>query len=618
MPTREQQLIHFGPFEVDLHAGELFKNGKKLKLQPQPIQVLGVLLEKPSEVISREEFRERLWAADTFVDFEHSLNTAVKKLRQALGDEANTPVYIETLPRRGYRFIGALEPDTVLTDSLGRPSEQVRVARKPMWRNNKLVAITLPVLAMTVLVALSFDRLRELFASRSARPRIESLAVLPLADLSGDSQQEYFADSMTDELLTTLGKIPSLRVVSHQSVMRYRGTQKPLPEIARELNVDAIVEGRILRFSNRVRISAQLIQARPEKHLWADSYEDDLGDVLALQNEIAQGIAREVRATLTPADRARLATTRKIAPSAQLAYLRGRYFVNRWPANDFMKCEQFLKQATLIAPSYAEAHAALAVCYAEMSFGHAPNEIFPRVKAAALQAIEIDDTVSEGHAALGLANMSFDWEWAAAEREFRLAIDLNPNDALTYVWYSNLFLFSRHFQEAITQARKAVQLDPASLLTNRNLTFVYIMARRYLDAISQAHVTLELDPANSLPKFDIAWVYALQGESEKAHKAAAELGIADYAFFTLPDKRKDALQRLNRELQSVQSGYRDPFEVAVSFAHLGDKEQALEWLAKAYEQRSTMMMQLGVSPDLDSLRSDPRFQDLLRLMNFPS
>jgi len=508
---------------------------------------------------------------------------------------------------------------------VGEPSGLPREGRAlPYMRWAAVGLAALALVASAVVLALNLsglrDRLMSLVGARHGvpLPRIESLAVLPLANLSGDPEQEYFADGMTEELITNLGKISALRVISRTSVMRYKKTEKPLPQIARELGVDGIVEGSVLRVGDRVRITAQLIQAEQERHLWAESYERDLRDILALQSEVARAIAEQVKFKLAPQELARLATTRRVDPGAQVAYLRGRYFVNRWPAEDFVKCAEYLEAATQRDPSYAEAHAALATCYTNMVWSQPPKEVFPKVKAAALKSLQIDDTLAEGHYALGCAKMFFDWDWAGAEREVKLALDLNPSSALAHLWYSNRFLFPGHFDEAIAEARKAVDLDPASLLTNRNLTFVYLLARRYDDAIVQAKATLELDPANFVSRFDIAWAYALKGSKAEALAEATRFGFADHPFFAAPGRRKEAMESIGRDLKArAAKQYVNPFYIGMQYAHLGEKEQALEWLEKAYQDRSAMMVQLKVSPDLDGLRSDSRFQDLLRRMNFP-
>jgi serine/threonine protein kinase/Tfp pilus assembly protein PilF len=511
-------------------------------------------------------------------------------------------------------------------------TKPAREGRKgpPLPRRWALGAAGLALVALAaVLLGLNVAGLRDRLltfvgASVSRRsvplPRIESIAVLPLANLSGDPEQEYFADGMTEELITNLGKISALRVISRTSVMRYKKTDKPLPQIAQELNVDAVVEGSVQRSGDRVRINAQLIHAPTDRQLWAESYERDLRDVLALQSDIAWGIARGIRATLTPQDQARLTTTRKVDPAAQVAYLRGRYFANRWPADDFPKCAEYLEEATRKDPYYAEAHAALARCYSLMVWSQPPKEIFPKVKAAAMKSLQIDDSVAEGHSALGSAMMFFDWDWAGAERELKLAVDLNPSNALAHVGYSNRFLFVGHFDEAIAEARKAVDLDPASLLTNRDLTFVYLMARRYDDAIVQAKATLELDPANFVSKVDIVWAYALKGLKAQALAEAAKIGIADHPLLAAPAERKDASRRIDRRTYlkgASAKQYVDPFGIAMQYAHLGDKEHAFEWLEKAYQDRSAAIVQLKVNPELDGLRSDSRYQDLLRRMNFP-
>lgn len=586
--------IHFGAFELDVEAGELRKNGLRIRLGDQPLQVLTLLLEHAGQVVTREQLRQRLWSSDTFVDFEKGLNAAVKRLREALSDSAENPRFIETVPRHGYRFIvpvgSAVEPG--VEPAAGESSETRSRHARPWW----VGIVVLLVIGATIIPA---SRRLMQWLQPSAPSAIHSLAVLPLENLSTDPNQAYFSDGMTEALITELGKVRGLRVISRQSVMQYKGTTKTVPQIAKELKVKTVVEGSALLEGDKVRISVQLIRVKPEEHVWAQSYERRIDDVLLLQAEVAKAIVVEIQGQLTAQDQARLTTTRKVVPAAKLA---------------------FLREATRIDPSYAEAHAALATCYSLMAWSQPPKEIFPKVKAAARKSLQLDPTLGEGHVALGAAKLFFDWEWPDADNEFKLALDLNPSNALAHAWYSNLFLFTGHFDEAITEARKAVELDPASLLANRNLTFVYLLARRHDDAISQANATLALDPTNLMSQCDIAWAYLLKGSKEQAVAQAARFGLADHPFFVPPAKRKQALARIDHDRyrrENASAQYVDSFYIAMQYAHLAEKDLAFQWLEKAYEDRSAMMVQLKVSPDLDGLRSDSRFSHLLRRMNFP-
>jgi TolB-like protein/DNA-binding winged helix-turn-helix (wHTH) protein/Tfp pilus assembly protein PilF len=607
-------VIRFGVFEIDSQAGELHKSGRKIRLQEQPFQILLMLVERSGGVVTHDELRQKLWPTGTFVDFDHGIRAAINKIREALGDSAENPRFVETIPRHGYRFIAPVQPIAPVSSVRRLPARALVLS----------LGGVLALIALTVGLNVGGlrDRLGAFAGERHATPlpKIESIAVLPLENLSHDAEQEYFADGMTEALITNLGKIHALRVTSRTTVMHYKGTTKTLPEIARELNVDAVLEGTVLWSGDRVRVTANLLHAPTDRHLWADTYESQMRDVLGLQAEVARAIAEQVNVQLNREERAHLETTRSVNPVAQVAYLKGRYFMSRWPAAEFAKCEQYFSSAIQSDPSFGEAHAALAFCYSMMSWFQPPKLIFPKVKSAALKSLQIDNTLSEGHLALANAKMFFDWEWADAEEEARLAIDLNPSNALAHACYSNVFLFRGQFLQAIVEARKAVELDPASLLVNRNLTFVYLMARQYNDAIAQSKITLELNPANFISQFDLARAYLLKGSQTQARAEAARFGFAEHPFFASPAKHKDSVERLGRDisLQSASSKeYLDPFYVSMLYAHLGVKERAFEWLTKAYQDKSAMMVQLKVNPNMDPLRSDPRFQDVLRRMNFP-
>jgi TolB-like protein len=392
--------VRFGVYELDVRGGELRKQGVRVKLQEQPFQILQILLERPGQVVTREELRQKIWPSDTFVDFDHGINNAVKRLRAALGDSAEEPRYIETLASRGYRFIGSNNAHT---------------------------------------------------------RRIESLAVLPLENLSHDPEQEYFAEGLTEALITTLAKIGELRVVSRASAMRYKGVRKPLSEIARELGVDAIVEGTVLRAGGRVRITAQLIDAPRETHLWAESYEQDLRDVLALQREVAQAIAGEIRLKLTPVDQARFAKVQPVDPEAYDAYLKGRYYWNRRPLR-FAEAVKCFQQAIAKDPLYAVAYAGLSDCFCSLSVWGlvSANDGCNKAKGLADKALELDHSLAEAHAALAHATM-YQYDFLSAEREFERAIELNPRSATAHQLFGWYLCIVDRYEESYTELQRAIR-----------------------------------------------------------------------------------------------------------------------------------------------------------------
>src|ERR1700756_3337156 len=391
--TKVRRVIHFGEFELDDFARELRRQGTRLRLQDQPLQLLQILLQRPGEIVTREELQQKVWPSDTFVDFDHGINNAIKRLREALGDTADTPRFVETLPRRGYRFIGKIEQDT---------------------------------------------------------PRFRSLVVLPLDNLSRDPEQEYFAEGLTEALITTLAKIGELRVVSRTSAMLYKGAHKSVREIARELEVDTVVEGTVLRIGRRVRITAQLIDAMRESHLWAESYERDLRDVLSLQSEIAQSIAREIQIKLTPQERAQLADARAVDPDAYEAYLKGRYYWNKSSGETLSKGAQCFRLAIEKDPLYAVAYAGLADCANRGGwFGFlAPKDGFGKGKELVGKALSITPHLAEAYASLGWALTHHDFEWAQAEKAFERSIELNPRYATAHEWFGMLLGGLGRFDEA--------------------------------------------------------------------------------------------------------------------------------------------------------------------------
>src|SRR2546425_8044413 len=453
-------MVHFGEFELDTAARELYRQGTKLKLQDQPLQILQILLRRPGEVVTREELQQKIWPSDTFVDFDHGINNAIKRLREALGDAAETPRYVETLPRRGYRFIGKIECDV---------------------------------------------------------PRMRSLVVLPLENLSHDPQQEYFADGLTEALITTLAKIGELRVVSRTSAMLYKCVRKPLREIARELQVDAIVEGTVLRAGHRVRITAQLIDAARETHLWAESYERDLRNVLALQSEVAQAIAREVQVKLTPQEQAHLAQVHPVDPEAFEAYLKGRYHWNRRSREGLGKAIQYFQQAIAKDSTYAAAYAGLADCHSALAaWGFASaGEGCGKAKELAQKALEIDDSSAEAHASLAYATM-FDHGFAAAEREFERSIELNPRYATAHEWYGFYLASMGRYEESYTELQRAIRLDPHSSIIHTILGYVYLVSRRYEQAIAQFAKTIELDDTFAQAHFYLGLAYMYKSMHEPA------------------------------------------------------------------------------------------------------
>jgi TolB-like protein/DNA-binding winged helix-turn-helix (wHTH) protein len=461
-------MLRFGIFELDLGAGELRKSGVLVKLQSQPFQLLALLAGHPGRIVTREEIRRALWGDETFVDFDQSINFCVNKLRDALDDDPQRPRCIETVPRKGYRF------EAAIVESPPGPAE-VEPPYKPQW--------LLLVGAVLALVAIAL-------AARTAMPswrvakQIESLAVLPLENLSRDPEQEYFADGMTDDLIADLGKISALRVLSRTSVVQYKGTRKSVPEIARELNVDAVLEGTVERDGGRVRITAQLIAAAPERHLWAEKYEANLSDVLNVQDSVAKAVAQAIQIKVTGQERSRLAAQRTFDPEAYEAYLKGRYFWQPGGEKNVAKSLEYFQQAIQKDPSYALAWAGVADAFNRLAaWGVLPQkEAAPRVGVAAEKALELDSTLVEPQVALAYVKMGYEWDWSGAEQLLKRTIELSPNSGQAHSAYSGLLAVIGRIQEAVAEERLARQADPLDPVFAASMSWRLYLARNYAEA----------------------------------------------------------------------------------------------------------------------------------------
>jgi len=633
--------VRFGVFEIDLRAGELRKKGIRIKLQGQPFLLLITLLKQRGELVTREELRRTLWPENTFIDFDHSLGTGINKLREVLGDSAANPRFIETLPRRGYRFIAPIETVGASEDppavSEAAPGEQAKATADPpgaidhdrvdlpkkttagdrarwplVW---KIAGLALAPAILMVWMLLPESR---------PLPGIRSLAVLPLESLSSDVSQDYFSDGMTDELITELGQINELRVISRTSAMTYKGVRKPLPQIARELNVDAVVEGTVLRSGNRVRITVQLIRASADKHLWAQSYDVELRDILALQQKVARSIAEQIRMKLNPNEQTESKRLKTVNAEAYEAYLKGRYFWNKRTGEGLKRAVDYFNQALEKDPVYAQAYAGLADSYALMGdweYGVLPpTEAFPKAKAAATKALALENTLGEAHTSLAFVLDLFDWDWGAAEKEYKLAIELSPNYATAHQWYTwHLIVLGRN-SEAIPEMRKAESLDPLSLIISADMADVLLIARRYDESIRQSRKTMEMDPGFAITHYQLGQAFLQQ---RKYDEGIAELQRAigfsggnktfrsnlAYAYAT-SGRRNEALEILNDLKNRSNNGFSNASEIALIYVGLAEKDQAMTWLEKAYGERFNPSVLLR--PCFDPVRSDPRFQDLLR------
>ncbi len=536
---------------------------------------------------------------------------------------------LEKEPGNRYQSARELAIDLRRLQAPARTSETVSIVAGKKWERWKLGAAVAAVSALVAMViGFNAGRIRERFARPPSAP-IQSIAVLPLANLSHDPEQEYFADGMTEALITELSQISSLKVISRTSVMHYKGSSEPLPQVARELNVNGIVEGSVLRSGDRVRITAQLIQAPSDTHLWAKSYERDLRDVLRLQSEVAQAIANEIKAKVTPQEQARLARAHLINPEAHEAYLNGRYYWNLRTEEGLKKGMEYFQQAIEKDPDYALAYAGLADSYVVLTeWGlMAPKEGFPRAKAAASKALEIDETLAEAHVPLAAAKYGYEWDWAGGERELRRAIELNPGYASAHQWYAEYLSYTGRHNEAIAEIKRAQELDPLSPMVNQLVGGLLIFARRYDDAIAELRRTLELNPEFYPAHMNLGYAYGQQkhyAEAISEYQKAIALQEGNPGLkaklaraYALSGKRREALKIASDLRQLSKQRYVSAYDAAQIYTALGDFDRAFVLLEKAYQEHASFLMLLQVEPANDPLRSDPRFQDLLRRMNFP-
>jgi TolB-like protein/DNA-binding winged helix-turn-helix (wHTH) protein/Flp pilus assembly protein TadD len=628
--THPPRRLRFGVFEADPQLGELTKHGKRLPLQEQPFQLLAMLLERPGELVSREELRAKIWP-QTIVDFDHGLNKAISKIRDALGDSAEHPRFIETVARRGYRFLAdvAVVQDVPPQTAAGDPA--VRADAAPLARPGVVTSSRRPPgalvwkligfgLALVLAAAVSWI----LYSSRSSAPKIRSLAVLPLKNLSGDVSQDYFTDGMTEELITQLGQISALRVISSTSVMLYKGVDKPVAEIARELNVQAVVEGSVLRSGDRVRITAQLIRVPADEQLWAQSYEGELRDTLALQSEVAQAVAEQIRATLSRRQQAVLRNPKTVSPAAYEDYLKGRYFWNKRTGDGLKKAIDYFTRAIETDPSYAEAYSGLADAYAlsgDWEYGVlAPQDAFRQARAAATKALALDDNLGEAHTSLAFAFDLYAWDWAAAESEYKRAIELNPGYATAHHWYAWHLLVTGRNSEGIFELKRAESLDPLSLIISADLADALCIAHLYDESVKQSEKTLGMDPNFAVAHYELGQALEQKHmhaeaitEFQRAIELSGHSGAFDsnLAYTYAVSGRKGEAENIVKALEAQPD--KNPSadaNIALVYVGLGDHDQAMVWLNKAYEARFNPSILLR--PGFDPLRADVRFVDLRR------
>ena len=608
----------FDDFVVDLEAWQLLHSGQVVHLEPTVLKLLVFLIENHDRLVSRNELLDTVWG-ETVVS-ESALSKAVARLRKALGDDSSHPRYIETVHSLGYRFIAEVQE---IEPSAGNGPVRVR-DRKAVYAG--LVFAGLLVIAIISFSLDLFD-LRTGTPGTEETPPIRSLAVLPLDNLAGDPEQDYFVEGLHDMLITDLSKISGLKVISRQSTMRYKASSKPVTEIARELNVDALVEGGALLLGEQVKITAQLIHGQTDEHIWAKTYDRDLGDVLALLGEIARTISDEIEISLRPRDKERLASAGPVDPAANEAYLRGLYYFNRFNVGDFKKSLEYFEQAVDIDPGFALGWSGLAAAHLMIAYfgNEPPREAVMLARVAALKALELDDRHFAGHAALGWVRL-FSRDWPGAGQSFEEALRLNPNHAMTIHGYADYLMLSGRLEESLAQVRRARAIDPFTPTSNLPVPVHLYMMRRYDEAIAEAQELLKTDP-----NYPVSWlltlVYWQKGMLQEALAEHRKIltRMNDTGLLEALEKGdaesgpRGAMRAMADEMAArSKMGHVDPFKVSSTYARAGEVNQAIEWLEKALERGSPELIYVGLRPDFDLLRSDPRYESLVQRFGLPN
>jgi len=617
-PSPLGQIVRFGLFQLDPKAGELRKEGVRVKLQDQPLRVLALLAERAGQVVTREELRQRVWPTDVYVAFDQGLNNAIKKVRDALGDSADNPRFIETVAKHGYRFLAPVSPVQSLSAAL--PSRFVFFTT----RNTALIALG----AVSLLASLAYWALHR--PAVDAKPTSEKvvLAVLPFDNLSHDPNQEFFSDGLTEEMITQLSKVNPgrLGVIARGSVVRYKGSSLPVNQIGKELHADYLVQGSVRREADRVRIAVQLIQVQDDTDLWVESYDRELKDILALQDSVAQTVAKKIHVALAPEQRT---GPRKLDPEVYEAYLKGRYYWNKRTADGMSKAALYFEQAVNKDPTNGAAYSGLADCNSGLAWHGfmSPAEVLPKAYAAAQKAVEIDSQSAEAHASLGLV-LDHKWDWAGAEVEFKRALELNPQYANGHHWYGDYLSVKGRHDEALLEARRALELDPTNLMIGTWVGLRYYLARKYDRAIEQGRNTVDLDPNFAAAHLLLGESYIQIGQYEQGlpdlRKATslsgnsplylAQVGVA----YALAGRKTQALRIIARLETLSREQYVSPYGLAQIYAALSDKEATLKWLQTAYDDGAVWMSYLAVDPVFDRFHSDQRFEELVRRLALQS
>lgn len=622
--------VHFADFEFDLRTGQLHRGNTLLKLQQQPAKILALLVSRPGEVVTRQELAQAVWGADTFVDFEQGLNFAIRSIRSALGDDAEQPRFLQTLPKLGYRFIAPVEnsheqheaPEVALVTSTeaGNYAPAAKLRFRGMWA--VVTAVSALLLTIFIIFGIKYGSPRAR-VDKGTDAGVRSIAVLPLVNLSSDSAQEYFSDGLTDELITKLARIGSLRVISRTSVVGYKHSVKKAAEIGAELQVDSIVEGTVERIRDHVRVRVQLIRTSTDEHLWAEDYDRETKDLLELESDVADQIAQRIGYIASSQPKG----GRPVSIDAHENYLKGRFYWNKRTEAGFRKAIFYFEQAISSDPDYAQAYAGLADSYVLLGYysSLSPSEAYPRAKAAARKALELDPTLGEAHTSMAGALQDYDWNWSEVERQHKQAVELSPGYATAHQWYGNYLDMMGRFDEAQAQIRQARDLDPLSLIISCNLAWSYHLARDEDRALEEFTKMRDMDPSFYWTHLGLGRVYVqkkMYGDAISSLERAAQLSgnntmvLSELGHaYGMAGRRDDASRILARLQKESQQRYVSAYDVGLVYVGLGQTEEALKWFERAYRDHCRSLQFSGVEPRLDPLRNHAQFQSLMKRLN---
>jgi len=631
-PLRGAPVIRFGPYEVNVESGDLRKFGYRIKLQPKSFLVLQALLEAPGEMVTRDELKTRLWPENTFVEFEASLNVAVRRLREALSDEAQAPTYIETVPKHGYRFIGTVElvpvPPMVslrpeLVSTAGQSAAELELSptvtqppRRSLWR------LLVPVVALLILLATGVFWWRH-SSTFSQKPIASSIAVLPFADMSPEKNQQYFSDGLAEELLNHLAKTPGLRVAARTSSFQFRDKSADPAAIGRQLDVATILEGSVRKEGKRVRISAELVKADDGFQLWSNTYDRDLNDVFAVQDDIARAITGELKLRLLNAHSTE-APQRGISAEAYNAYLQGRYYYERRTHDDLNRAYDYFQQAVQLDPNYARAWSALAwvlIARAENAEGASFEQGYRDGRLAAERALQLDPGLAEAHAAIGRIKRGYDWDWAGADAAFQKALALEPQNSVVLLGASSLQASLGHFDDAVALNRRAVEIDPLSVVAHVSLGMHAYYAGHLDLAIDAFQKSLAISPEGPEAHYLLGLVYLSRSQPQQALTefekipAGSERTVGEALAYSALGRQTDA----DAALQKLINDYHEQaaYQIGEVYAFRGEADRAFQWLEVARSHKDAGVAAIKGDPLLKNLYKDPRYAAFLQKMGLP-